>query len=204
MKNTVLIVWNLVLTAIIAFLFFYVFAEKKERAENDEKKNLSGNAAEAHADSSNELRIAYVNVDSLENNYALFASKKKELEAKQQQSEAVLNKKVTAFQNDYTSAQQQAATMTETQLQAIQEKLQKQQAEIQQLQTALQADFQNQLEKFNIELKDSLDSYLKTYNSDNRFTYVLSYSAGSDILYAQPQFDITADAVKGMNERLQK
>ncbi len=156
------------------------------------------------SDSATSLCIAYVKIDTLEAHYELFIQKKKELDAKQQQAEALLNKKMDAFQNDYTAAQQQAATMTQLQLEAIQEKLQKEQADIQQSQTSLQTEFQNQIEKFNHQLKDSLDSFLKTYNADKRFAYVLSYSDASDILFAQPQYDITDDAVKGMNERLKK
>ncbi len=190
------------LTAILAFLFFYIFNQKNQATDN--KNTATASKTVAVSDSTGPLRIAYVNIDSLEKNYQLFAQKKKELEGKQQQSEAILNKKIAAFQTDYTAAQQQAPTMTQAQLQGIQDKLQKEQADIQQLQSTLQTDFQNQLDKFNVQLKDSLDSFLKIYNADKRFNYVLSYSQGSDILFAQPSFDITADAVKGMNEQLSK
>jgi len=155
-------------------------------------------------DSTGSIRIAYVNIDSLENHYELYEQRKKELEKKQQQSEALLNKKIDAFQKDYAAAQQSATTMTESQLQSMQEKLQKQQADIQQLQSSLQTDFQNQLEQSNKQLKDSLDSFIKTYNADKRFTYILSYSDGGDILFAEPGLDITEDAIKGLNEKLRK
>ena len=199
MKNTVLIVWNVVLTVIVAFLIFHVLSE-----ENGKKDPGSEKKPSLLSDTASNIRIAYVNIDSLENHYELYKQKKKELEKKQQQSEALLNKKMDAFQNDYTAAQQSASTMTETQLQTTQEKLQRQQAEIQQLQNSLQTDFQNQLDQFNHQLKDSLDSFMKTYNADKQFSYVLSYTDGGDILFAEPRFDITDDAIKGMNERLKK
>ncbi len=201
MRNNLLIVWNLLLTATVAFLFFYAFNLK---SQTNSKEMAAAPKAAAASDTASQLRIAYVNIDSLEKNYKLFAQKKKELEGKQQQSEAILNKKIATFQTDYSAAQQQAATMTQSQLQSVQDKLQKEQADIQQLQSTLQSDFQNQLDKFNVQLKDSLDSFLKTYNADKKYTYVLSFSQGSDILFAQPQFDITAEAVKGMNLRMQQ
>lgn len=199
MKNTVLIVWNVVLTAMVAFLLFHVLSEEQGKKDPAFEKKSS-----VISDSSGSIRIAYVNIDSLQAHYELYEQRKKELEKKQQQSEALLSKKIDALQNDYTAAQQSAATMTEAQLQATQEKLQRQQAEIQQLQTSLQTDFQKQLDQSNKQLKDSLDSFIKNYNADKRFTYILSYSDGGDILFAQPQFDVTEDAIKGLNERLKK
>ena len=199
MKNTVLIVWNVVLTAIVAFLVFHVLSEDKGKKDPSPAKKSS-----VLSDSTSSLRIAYVNIDSLEKHYELYEQRKTELEKKQQQSEALLNKKIDAFQKDYTAAQQSATTMTESQLQSTQEKLQRQQAEIQQLQSSLQTDFQNQLEQSNKQLKDSLDSFIKTYNADKRFTYILSYSDGGDILFAEPGLDITEDAIKGLNEKLKK
>jgi len=197
MKNTLLIVWNALLTVAIAFLLFHVLREEGEKHDSNTTQKPG-----APSDSASAFRIAYVNLDSLESHYTLFAKKKKELDGKQQESEAKFNKKMADFQNDYTAAQQSAATMTESQLQATQDKLQKQQAYIQQLRDTLQSNFQNQLDKFNTEIKDSLDSFMKTYNADKRFAYVLSYSDGGDILFAKPQYDITAEAIKGMNERL--
>ncbi|HYV93788.1 MAG TPA: OmpH family outer membrane protein [Chitinophagales bacterium] len=199
MKNTLLIVWNIVLTVAIAFLLFHVLSEEVEK-----QKSTTTQKPAMPSDSASAFRVAYVNIDSLENHYELFAKKKKELEGKKQQSETQFNKKMADFQNDYTAAQQSAATMTESQLQATQDKLQKQEAYLQKLQNDLQSDFQDQIEKFNTEVKDSLDSFMKTYNADKRFAYILSYTDGGDILFAQPEYDITADAIKGMNERLKK
>jgi len=155
-------------------------------------------------DTSSSLRIAYINIDSLENNYELFASKKKEMEGKQRQAQTTFDKKMTEFQNDYQSAQQSAATMTQAQLAATEERLKAKQDELQQLQDQLQNDFQKQLMSFNRQLKDSLDSFLKDYNATNKFTYVLSQTEGGAVLYGEEALDITTDVVNGMNERLKK
>jgi outer membrane protein len=202
MKNTALIVWNVVLTLAVVFLLFQKFSAAgsgSTRAATDHKNyNDSANG------SNEALRIAYVNIDTLQAHYGLYEEKKKELEKKQQQSEAQLNKMIDDFQNDYTAAQQAAATMTESQLQATQEKFQKKQAEIQQKQGALQSAFQSDLEQANRQLKDSLDSFIKRYNEDKKFSYVLSFTDGGDILFGQPRFDITDDAIKGMNAMIKK
>ena len=118
--------------------------------------------------------------------------------------ETTLERKGKELQADYATAQQQAATMTQQQLGETEQRLQKKQADIQQLQNQLSNDLQNQLEAFNKELKDSLDSFLKDYNASNKYTMILSIVEGGQVLYSEEQYDITADAITGMNGRLKK
>ncbi len=138
----------------------------------------------------------------MQNNYSLFVDKKKELENKQQQMEATLDKKMKDLQAEYTAAQQASTTMTQQQLQETEQRLQKKQADIQKLQTQLTTDLQTQLTQFNQQLKDSLDSFLEDYNASNKYTMILSIVEGGQVLYSEPQYDITADAIKWMNERI--
>jgi ABC-type multidrug transport system fused ATPase/permease subunit len=92
--------------------------------------------------------------------------------------------------------------MTQQQLQETEQRLQKKQADIQKLQTQLTTDLQTQLTQFNQQLKDSLDSFLEDYNASNKYTMILSIVEGGQVLYSEPQYDITADAIEWMNERI--
>ncbi len=198
MKN-LLLIWNALLTIAIAVLLYFYFSEKKNIVTPMSTDTISNDSTMVSTGG-----IAYVNIDSLESNYELFSLKKKEMEAKQQQSQNLFNKKMSDFQDEYQKAQQAAAMMTQSQLASTEESLKNKQAELQQLQDKLQNDFQNQLDAFNIQLKDSLDSYLKDYNKDKKFTYVLSNGTGSSILFADSTNDITVEVVEGMNKRMKK
>jgi outer membrane protein len=184
----------------VGIILFHIFSEHHD---NENHETTSGSVIVQAADSAG-IRIAFINIDTLESRYDLFSQKKKELTDKQKQAEALFEKKSKAFQDDYATAQKEAASMTEAQMKLTEEKLQAKQEELQQLQDALQSDFQNQLDQFNKQLKDSLDSFLKDYNADKRYTYVLSMIDGGQILYASPQVDITQDAIIGLNDRLKK
>lgn len=198
MKN-LLLIWNALLTIAIGVMIYIHLSENKN-AETPMSSNTKSN--DSTVDSAG--GIAYVNIDSLESHYELFSLKKKEMEAKQQQSQNLFNKKMSDFQDEYQKAQQAAAMMTQSQLASTEESLKNKQAELQQLQDKLQNDFQNQLDAFNIQLKDSLDSYLKDYNKDKKLTYVLSNGTGSSILFADSINDITIEVVEGMNKRMKK
>lgn len=192
--------WNVVLTVITGALLFIYLGKPKAPAVAAEDAAPVSQVAEVKGD----VRVATINIDSMQNNYTLFVNKKKELELKQQQMEATLEKKGRELQTEYATAQQSASTMTQQQLAETEQRLQKKQADIQQLQSQLTNDLQTQLEQFNKELKDSLDSWLKDYNTSNKYTMVFSVVDGGQVLFSEPQYDITADAIRGMNDRLKK
>jgi Skp family chaperone for outer membrane proteins len=50
-------------------------------------------------------------------------------------------------------------------------------------------------------VQENIKSFLKTYNQDYGFTYVLAYSSeAGGILLGDPALDITKDVVAGLNE----
>ncbi|MEO6167030.1 MAG: OmpH family outer membrane protein [Chitinophagales bacterium] len=200
MKSSLLIAWNVVLTVITAALLFIQFGKSAPSGTDAPTAPIATTGGDAATDT----RVATINIDSMQNSYTLFVNKKKELEQKQKQMEATLERKGKDLQTDYATAQQQASTMTQQQLGETEQRLQKKQADIQQLQNQLSGDLQNQHDQFNKELKDSLDSFLKDYNASNKYTVILSIVEGGQVLYAEPQYDITGDAITGMNARLIK
>lgn len=191
MKSNSLVIWNVALTIGIAILLFLQLNKKTSQTVSS-------------ASSGNGLRIAYINVDTFQNRYTFFADKKKELDAKQQQMQSTYQQKAASFQNDYTAAQKAAATMSPQQQNQISEQLQSEQSDLQQLQSNLSTQLQSQLDQFNKQLYDSLNNFIKIYNADKKYDYILSIGQGSNILYSTPQADITPDIIAGMNARLKK
>lgn len=191
MKSNSLVIWNVVLTIAVAILLFLQFNRK---ATQPSSSPGGGNA----------LRIAYINVDTFQNHYTFFIDKKKDLDQKQQQMQATYQQKAGAFQNDYTAAQKAAATMSPQQQNQLSQQLQGEQAELQQLQSNLSTQFQSQLDQFNKQLLDSLNNFIKIYNADKKYDFILSVGQGSNVLFSAPQADITQEMITGMNSRLKK
>jgi outer membrane protein len=48
-----------------------------------------------------------------------------------------------------------------------------------------------------------IEAFLKDYNSDKRYSYILAYSPGT-IYYKDSAFDITTDVLKGLNDGYKK
>ena len=148
-----------------------------------------------------ELKIAYVEVDSLMTQYTFCKEQSELLEKKSQNIQNTLNQKGQSLQAAAMKFQQdvQNNKYTQQQAEAVQASLQKQQGDLQNLQQRLGAEFQAETEKFNVALRDSLNHYLAQYNKAKKYTLILT-KQGDNILYADKSYDITNDIIAGLNK----
>lgn len=176
---------------------------------NDDKTSTSTSVATEEvkkAEFPYEGKIAFVNIDSLEEHYIFLQEKKTQLENKQKAVENELNnlnrqfqRKMEQFQQKYVDGTLTAdeAEKTEKELMNMQERFEKRQYDAQNELLKMQADLMQ-------ELQTKLNDYIKEYNADKKFAYILSYGEGGSILYADPQYEVTDDVIAGMNAALEK
>ena len=137
-----------------------------------------------------ELKIAYVEVDSIMTQYTFAKEYSSILEKKGQQLQA-------AAANFQQKIQQNA--YTREQAEAIQAGLQKQNNDLQGLQQRLSNEFAAEQEKYNKALHDSIANYLARYNKDKKYSIIFSKS-GDNLLYADKAYDITNEVISGLNK----
>lgn len=162
-------------------------------------------AAASKSSAPTDLKIAYVEVDSLMTQYEFCKEYSLILEKKSQNIQATLQQKGQSLQSAAANFQQklQQNAYTREQAEQIQAGLQKQNADLEQLQQRLSSEFQNETAKFNEALHDSLNHYLVKYNKDKKYTMILSKS-GDNILYADKSIDITNEIIAGLNKAYKK
>lgn len=170
--------------------------------DNSPKTDDNKDAAKPVA---SELKIAYVEVDSLMSQYEFCKEQSQLLQKKSTNIQSTLQQKSQALQNAAANFQQklQQNAYDRNQAQQIQAGLQKQQADLEALQQRLSAEFQEETNKFNTALHDSLQNYLNRYNKDKKYTLILSKS-GDNILYADKAADITNEIIAGLNKSYKK
>ncbi len=159
----------------------------------------------ATAKAPTELKIAYVEVDSLMTQYEYCKEYSLILEKKSQNIQATLQQKGQSLQSAANNFQQklQQNAYTREQAEQIQAGLQKQNADLEALQQRLGAEFQEETNKFNAALHDSLQHFIAVYNKDKKYTMILSKS-GDNILYADKGIDITNEIIAGLNKAYKK
>jgi outer membrane protein len=188
-NNNTSLIWNIVLTLAVAVLFFLHFSNKPEAGS----AVVDGQVVPGR-------RTVYVQVDSLLTNYDFFKETKKELENKNFQLENELNTKGRSLQNEVAFFQQKAQTMTPEQARSTEAQLMKKQQDLVAYRDqAAQALGQEEAKK-NEQLYKNIRSYIEKYNKENGYEYVLGYSLGGGILFANPSLDVTQKIIEGLNK----
>ena len=150
-----------------------------------------------------EVKIAYVEVDSLMSQYqfckdfTLVLQKKgnnarNTLSAKQKQSQTAAANFQQKVQNNGFQSREQAA--------GVQAAIERQGQDLQELQARLGSELDAETAKYNQALRDSLQNFLREYNKTKKYDMILS-KAGDNILLASKRYDITQDVVNGLNKR---
>lgn len=165
----------------------------------DDKSQASEQTAPA------ELKIAYVEVDSIMTQYTFCKDYTEILQKKGQNIQNTLASKQRALEQAAANFQQklQQNAYTREQAEGIQASLQKQAADLEGLNQRLSGEFQTETDKYNNALRDSIQHFLAKYNKDKKFSIILS-KAGDNLLYADKAFDITSEVVAGLNKAYKK
>ena len=180
---------NIVLAIAVAILYYLHFKDRQP-AEAGVK-----NPAEVKGKAN-----VYVNVDSLLTKYEFFKDTQKVLESKKFQLENELATKGRNLQNKAAFFQQKAPTMTMEQGRATEAALQKEQQEIIQYRERAAQGLGLEEQKKNEELYNKIYEYLKKYNAQNKYEFVLGYTKGGGILFADTDNDVTRKVLDGLNQ----
>lgn len=197
MKN-VSVVLNLALLVAVGYLYYHSFSGKsnnKFSGKSDINKDYDSNRKHPP--------IAYVELDSLNENITYIRDKRKELEAEQKAIE-------TEWENEYKKLEAQknnflkkGDAITQQEAEQFQKVLIQQQQSIDGKKQTLSQKlgekgfgFMNQIQK---ELKD----FLTAYNKEKKYMYILTTGTGLDyMVYKDSSLNITNDVIKGMNEKM--
>ncbi|QIP11145.1 OmpH family outer membrane protein [Spirosoma aureum] len=192
MKNASLIL-NVILTIAVAVLYYLHFKDRQP-----ETASVVTSPAEAKGKA-----IVYVNVDSLLTKYDYFKDTQKVLESKRFQLENDLASKGRNLQNKVAFFQQRAATMTQEQGRATEASLQKEQQDILAYRERAAQNLAAEEQDKNKQLYDQIYDYLKKQNAQNKYEFVLGYTKGGGILFADPSGDQTSKILAGLNKEYQ-
>lgn len=167
------------------------------------KQGNNGPAGSSTSEATGVQKIGYVEIDTLMSqynfckDYTLLMNKKGEnIRTTLANKERALQQKAAELQRKYESN----GFTTRDELEGAQMAIAKQQQDLQALNDQLMNEFAMEQAKFNNQLRDSIQAFLKEYNKDKKFDFIIS-KAGDNLLIANPEFDITEDIVKGLNSR---
>ncbi len=194
------IVLNIVLVLAVGFLYYLHFASVKNVTNHQpaSKYNVRDTALFGK-----KMVVAYVELDSLNNNVAFIRQKKKELEAEQ---------KIIA--NEYESAYRELTaqrdnflkkgnSITQQEVEAFQEKLGLRQQEIEQAKQQKSQRLAEKGARIMEDMQRKLKDFMNEYNKQQKFTLIFTTGTGLDyFLYKDSTLNITSEIVKGLNDKM--
>ena len=186
---------NIFRTMAVAAMTTLVMTSCNQSAPKVDSKSDTGKVA------AGELKIAFIEVDSIMTQYKFCKDFSEILQKKGQNIQNTLAAKQQQLQAAGANFQQklQQNAYTREQAEGIQANLQKQAVDLDALNQRLSNEFQTETEKYNTALRDSIQHFLAKYNKDKKFGLILS-KAGDNILYADKVYDITEDVIAGLNK----
>jgi outer membrane protein len=196
MKNLSLIL-NAVLAIAVIVLFVKVFSNNpKSPSEKAFYKDDSLNAGL--------LPIAYINVDSLLLNYQFAKEANESLIKKQEDSRLSINTKARQLQTEMSEFQRKLeanAFLSRERAEQEQSRLLKRQEDLRELDGQLSQQLMQVQQKMSEQLRDTINSFLKEYNKDQKYQLILSNTSSDNILYATEGLDITPEITDLLNKR---
>lgn len=148
------------------------------------------------------IKIAYVELDTLMNQYQLYKDYSEVLTRKGNNIQKTLADKQRALENHAAAVQKKFDNngfTTRDEVERAQMAVQKEQNDLAVLADRLQNDFATEQARINEEARDSIQAFLKRYNKTKKYDYVM-VKAGDNLLIANPKYNITNDIVKGLNK----
>ena len=170
----------------------------------DNKSNGSTNNAPAAVSGPANMKIAYVEIDSLLTKYRFWNDLNEMMIKKEENISTTLNEKARELDSEMREFQRKLENNGfASRERAEQENLRisQKQRDLQQLQEKLSNELQSENQKNSLQLRDSINSFLKIYNKDKGYSLIISNTGFDNLLYADPAFNITNEIVEGLNAR---
>src|SRR5258706_3503839 len=193
MKNG-LVIWNAVLTILCAYLLFTHFNSGRTTGST-----VRGFPKDSPV-SNSPFRIAYIEMDSIENNYQFVKDVQAEIDKKEREYNSDLAQLEGTFRKKYDGYQQQSGSMSKDDIEKARLDLGQLENQLKERKTELDQSYQEFVMRRKLSLKTDIQDFLKEYNQSKNYTYIIVYD--QDLLYYRDTaYNITHDVIKGLNQR---
>ena len=189
---------NYLVNTLVASAMIVLFAQC---AGNSNQKAAN---SPVQANETANLKIAYVEIDTLLSKYNFCIDLNEVMVKKSENVRLTLNKKATELQKqqqDFQNKYQNNAYATPERAQQEYDRIVKLEQDLQALSNKLQAELVSEQEKNNLMLRDSINTFLKEFNKTKGYSLILSNTGLDNLLYANESFNITQEILEGLNAR---
>lgn len=199
MKNFLLPL-NILLAVAVAILFYLHFSQKPAKVQD-----IKGQTTISDSLLKPELKIAYVDLDSIQENYNYYKEKMDEFERRKENADRDLNNAFQKIENERITFVQKGNAITQVEAENFQREYTRKMQNLENQKKSLENNIQTEGVKTMEELKKKINDFLSEYNKSKGYSYIFSYSSTINMLfYKDTALNITNEVVAGLNEAYNK
>ena len=188
---------NSLMSGIAAFAMMILFSQCAGQATSPATNN-------APAQGATDLKIAYVEIDSLLAKYNFCIDLNEAMVKKSENVRLTLNQKAKDLekqQREFQTKYQNNAYLSPERAEQEYKRIAKLEQDLQELSNKLQTELMSEQEKNSLLLRDSINAFMKEYNKEKGYSFIISNTNLDNLLYADEQYNITQEVVDGLNAR---
>jgi len=165
----------------------------------------SAGSSSIKSDTAKALKLAYVDLDSIQEKYVFYKEKMQEFEKKKESADRDLNNAFQKIEAEKNAFAQRGNSITQAEYENFQRAYQGKMQNLDQQKQMLENNIAAEGAKTMEDLKKRINDFLVEYNKKEAYSYIFSYSAALNILfYKDPAQDITDEVVAGLNAAYNK
>ncbi len=189
---------NYLVNGLAALALIVLFSQCAGKADN-QAANASTQAAGLSG-----MKIAYVEIDTLLAKYNYCVDLNEAMVKKSENVRLTLNQKAKDLdrqKQEFQTKVQNNAYLTQERAQQEYNRIAKLEQDLQNLGNKLQSELMSENEKNSLQLRDSINAFLKEYNKTRGYSMIISNTGFDNLLYADSIYNITREILEGLNAR---
>ena len=186
---------SIIALGLIGVLFFTQsrqIEQLKKHVEGEKKSTGTG------------FRIAYFDLDSLQAHYDYIKDVQGVAKTKENAMNLELSSLDRANQKKIEEWRQKGNNMTQAEGEQAQQEYQAMQQNFASRKQALEQQLYKEEEDLRTTIRKKVEDYLKDYNKQKNFSYIIAYDANSFVYNKDTLYNITSDLVDGLNAAYKK
>ncbi|MBC8034386.1 MAG: OmpH family outer membrane protein [Chitinophagaceae bacterium] len=146
------------------------------------------------------FKIAYFEMDSIENNYQYVKDSYKQVKSKEEAIGNDLGAMERNYQKKIGEWQKKGAQMSQSESEQVQREYGQMQQNYQAKKVSLEQELNDLRNKKLRDIQIKIEEYLKEFNKSKNYSFVFSYEPALFIYYKDSAFNITPELLQGLND----
>jgi outer membrane protein len=182
---------NIILLIAVGVLYFLFFKKNNTAAKSPAVASGVANVSSG--------KLAYFDMDSVENRYTYIKNMRDQLKSKEQGINGEMMGLKKKYMDRIQQLQAKAQTMSQQEGEAAQAEINQMQQKIQAREGELTQSIQGDQLKMMQDINKKIEEYLKVFNKDNKYSFIFSHQPGDFIYYKDSLSNITTEVINGLN-----